>query len=94
MITKEHALNFRGGEILHYGTCLKTIGLRGGETFSIEKWRVNGKTKTWKTRPGDFEVPLKHGMSGPHDYLNNDNAEYFHLEKDCKPNIHKTRKKQ
>jgi hypothetical protein len=24
--------------------------------------RRNGKTKTWKTRPGEFQIPVKYGM--------------------------------
>lgn len=24
--------------------------------------RVNGKCKTWKTRPGHYELPVKHGL--------------------------------
>lgn len=24
--------------------------------------RRNGKTKTWKTRPGDFQIPVKYGL--------------------------------
>lgn len=24
--------------------------------------RRNGKTKTWKTRPGIFSIPVKHGL--------------------------------
>jgi hypothetical protein len=24
--------------------------------------RVNGKCKVWKRRPGDFELPMKHGL--------------------------------
>lgn len=24
--------------------------------------RRNGKTKTWKTRPEDFQIPIKHGL--------------------------------
>ncbi len=26
------------------------------------KVRVSGKCKTWKTRPGDFKLPVKYGM--------------------------------
>jgi hypothetical protein len=25
-------------------------------------WRRNGKTRTWKTRPNDFYLPVKHGL--------------------------------
>lgn len=31
--------------------------------------RRNGKTKTWKTRPGHFKIPVKHGLKG-----------YFYIE--------------
>jgi hypothetical protein len=24
--------------------------------------RVNGKCRTWKTRPGEFRLPVKHGL--------------------------------
>lgn len=27
-----------------------------------KRWRRNGKTKTWKTRPEDFEIPVKYGL--------------------------------
>ena len=26
------------------------------------RWRRNGRTKIWKTRPHDFKIPVKHGM--------------------------------
>lgn len=25
-------------------------------------WRRKGKTKTWKTRPGEFKIPVKYGL--------------------------------
>lgn len=28
------------------------------------KWRRNGKTKLWKTRPTEFSIPVKHGING------------------------------
>lgn len=38
------------------------------------RWRRNGKTKTWKTRPDDFRIPVKHGL---YDYgtITQDNAD-------------------
>lgn len=27
-----------------------------------KRWRRNGRTKTWKTRPGEFRIPVKHGL--------------------------------
>lgn len=37
--------------------------------------RRNGATKTWKTRPGDFRIPFKHGLYD-YGYITQDN----HLE--------------
>jgi len=33
-----------------------------------QRWRVNGKVKTWKTRPDEVQVPIKHGLWS-YDYL-------------------------
>jgi len=35
--------------------------------------RRNGKTKTWKTRPGLFQIPVKYGLKS---YFYIDNFEY------------------
>ena len=29
---------------------------------SALRCRINGKIKTWKTRPGEFQLPVKHGL--------------------------------
>lgn len=26
------------------------------------RWRRNGKTQTWKTRPDEFRIPVKQGL--------------------------------
>jgi len=70
MITKEQAVELKHGEILHSdwtnadGTC--------------ERWRVNGKIKTWKKSVKRFSVPLKHGL---HDYgfLDEDSQMVLHI---------------
>lgn len=28
----------------------------------LNKWRRNGKTKSWKTRPGEYKIPVAHGL--------------------------------
>lgn len=28
----------------------------------LRRCKVNGRTKTWKTRPADLEIPVKYGM--------------------------------
>lgn len=38
----------------------RTAKLRDG--LNPVQFRRNGATKTWKTRPGEFKIPVKHGM--------------------------------
>lgn len=47
-----------------------------------ERWRSNGRCKTWSTRPDEFRLPIKFGLRG-YGYLTNDNAIHFHLEDEC-----------
>ena len=42
------------------------------------RWRRNGQTKTWKTRPGEFKVPVKHGLRD-YGYITNENAQDFNV---------------
>lgn len=35
--------------------------------------RVNGQCKTWKTKPGEFRLPVKHGLRQCF-YITNSNA--------------------
>lgn len=84
MITLEQVLAFRGGEELHAGPCTITVGPRGGETLSQERWRMNGRLKTWKTRPGEFQLPIKHGLKTCA-YLTHDNAHMMHVASECTP---------
>lgn len=46
------------------------------------KWRRSGMTKTWKTRPGQFKIPVKHGLRNS-DYITQDNADLVHAAEDC-----------
>lgn len=48
---------------------------------SFQRWRVNGKCKTWKTKPEEFVVPIKHGL-WTYDYLNHENAFDFCLSEE------------
>jgi len=58
--------------MFHYGDC----------NVKVERWRRNGKTKTWKTRPSQFSIPIKHGLYN-HGYIDQTNAQLFHAEGDC-----------
>jgi hypothetical protein len=79
MINKAQALTENH---FHMGECSRTIGPKGGEKIKMQFVRRTGKTKTWKTRPNEFSVPVKHGLrdSG---YITQDNAHAFHLDADC-----------
>lgn len=46
------------------------------------RWRRNGVTKTWKTRPGEFRIPVKFGMYG-YGYIDHNNAGQFHIYAEC-----------
>ena len=60
-ITLEQAKNLEYGTILYH-----TIHKNADDT--PQRWRVNGRPKTWKTRPERVQVPLKHGLYD-YDYL-------------------------
>lgn len=87
-VTKEQASTERE---FHYGTCVKTIGLRGGIKMQTEAWRANGMLKTWVTRPDEFRLPLSYGLYD-HDYLTHVNAGEFHLASECEPRVIDNRK--
>jgi hypothetical protein len=44
-------------------------------------WQVrrNGATKTWKTRPGEFRIPIKAGLRSCA-YLTEANSRHFRME--------------
>lgn len=67
MITKEQALTER--YFVQTTTDSKT-----------RRWRANGKCKTWKTRPDEFKLPIKHGL-WTYSYLTHENAHLFELDK-------------
>lgn len=75
MITLEQAKNLKYGQELYFTQMYKVINTRfdpqTGKTFTVtepvpgekvRKFRVSGKPKTWKTRPGDVKVPIKYGL--------------------------------
>ena len=43
------------GAILHHKVLKNADG-------SALRCRINGKIKTWKTRKGEFQLPVKHGL--------------------------------
>jgi hypothetical protein len=67
MITKEQAMTESNFFIYDNGKC--------------RHWRRNGQTKTWKTRPDEFKVPVKYGLYA-YGYVTQDNAHLFFLTTD------------
>jgi len=49
---------------------------------SCQRWRINGQTKTWKTKPEKFRIPIKHGLRD-YSYYTDENQSLFHKEEDC-----------
>ena len=73
MITKEIALTLRHGQILHHKT------LKNADKTPM-RVRVTGKVKTWKTRPAEFKLPVKHGLYDSF-YITEYNAEQWEVTK-------------
>jgi hypothetical protein len=44
------------------------------------RWRASGSCKTWKTRPGDFQLLIKHGLN-TYGYLTQDNAHCLEVDR-------------
>lgn len=90
-ITKEFMIELTNssrtiGTLFHSNGCKCIEGKRGGVKFKCERWRINGKVKTWKTKPEAFEVPIKYGFGNKSDhygYMNDLNCKDFHLESEC-----------
>lgn len=79
MLTKAQALT---ADEFHFGVCKRTKGPRGGITEKIERWRRNGMTGTWKTRPKEFRVPVKHGLYS-YSQITDSDAQAWHTSEDC-----------
>ena len=43
-----------------------------------QRWRVNGKPKTWKRSPNRVQVPIKHGLYS-YDYITEDSLDLVSL---------------
>lgn len=69
MITKEQAMTERNFE---HTTVKNADG-------SALRCRANGKCKTWKTRPNEFKLPVKHGLFN-YFYIDQDNAEEWEVK--------------
>lgn len=75
--------------------CRFSTGPKSGITYRFEVWRRNGRTKTWKTRPGEFQIPVKYGLYS-FDYITHNMAADFHVAEECPvlPNVKQTIEKK
>lgn len=69
MITKEQALTANNFTNTHWTNADGTP----------QRFRRNGKTKTWKRQPERFEIPVKYGLDG-YGYITENNAHRFNAE--------------
>lgn len=70
-LTKDIAMTLRHGQILHHKI------LKNSDKTPIRA-RVNGAVKTWKTRPAEFSLPVKHGLKDCF-YITETNAHEWEL---------------
>ena len=59
------------GRMIHHYTDIKLAD-------KVIKWCANGKCKTWKTRPNEFKLPIKHGLYD-YGYITHENAHLFEV---------------
>lgn len=57
------------------------------EDGTCYRHRRNGATQTWKTRPGQFRIPVKYGLKG-YGNITQDNADKFHVPEECGTTAH------
>lgn len=82
MVTKEQAMALTHNQEVHYMECKRHVGPRGGVKVDQEIWRVSGKCQTWKTRPTEFRLPIKHGLYN-HGAVTESCGWMFHTAADC-----------
>jgi len=71
-------VSLRDAKRLRSGTTLYHKRYKNADG-SAERWRVSGKPKTWKTRPKEVQVPIKHGLYD-YSYLTHYNLNEFTLK--------------
>jgi hypothetical protein len=74
MITLEQAKNLKHGDILYHVINRNADG-------SPQRWRVNGKVRTWKRNPERIQVPLKYGLKN-FDYLTENELDLVCLDEE------------
>lgn len=81
MITRAQALTCQE---FHTNKCARSVGPRGGVTIVQERVRRNGMTQTWKTRPNEYRIPVKYGISARGQFsIRESDASQWHAAEDC-----------
>ena len=62
LLTEEEVPKLKVGDVLYH------VKLKDSRKYPLAI-RVNGKCRTWKRRPGYFELPTKHGLYEYHTIL-------------------------
>ena len=62
MITLQQAKDLKFGDILHHVT-------NKNSDKTPQRWKVNGKVKTWKRDINRISIPVKHGLYSLCDYI-------------------------
>ncbi len=57
-----------------------------GERVKSNRWKRNGKTKTYARRLGVFKIPVRFGYWGVYGYITEKNAAHFHGATSCPKN--------
>ena len=68
MVTKEQAQISRN---------FNHVTLKGSDNLPV-RCRAMGQCKTWKTRPNEFKLPVKHGLYQSF-YITQDNADDWNV---------------
>jgi hypothetical protein len=91
MVTKEQAQNCKHFKQTREATKSGTPHFDNGrlvqnydlqKTVLLEKpryWRASGKCQTWKTRPNEFKLPVKHGLYN-NAHITHENAHLFEVD--------------
>jgi len=70
-ITLKQAKDLKVGDILHHHKNKNADG-------TPQRWKVNGKVKTWKTRPNEVKIPVKYGLYA-YDYITHNDLDLVDL---------------
>ncbi len=73
-------ISLKKAKELQHGTTLYHVNNRNADG-TPQRWRVNGKVKTWKRSPERVQVPIKHGLKS-FDYLTENELELVSLSEE------------